>query len=161
MISENKQEKAPLPDQHTPLVCLFFILIAAIVYWDSTGYSDADSYVFPRAVAIIMTALSIALIVQWLLVRPPQPAMNAGNNFRRIGLVAVMLAAALLMPWLGFLVTGVILFLALIFLSMYDPWTPKRLFYYPLCGVGLVFGFYYIFKQVLLVPLPVGVLFGG
>ncbi len=148
-------------DFYTPLMGVFFIAVAGITFWDTTSYTDPDSYVFPRAVALVMTGLSIALIVQWLIVRPKSELDLTGANFRRIGLVVLMLGASLLMPWLGFLLTGLILFISLIFIAMYDPWTPARLVIYPLIGAGMVFGFYFIFKNLLLVPLPVGSLFGG
>ena len=51
------------------VVAVVFILLAALSLWDTTTMADADSYVFPRAIAIAMIVLSIMLIV-WNLVRP-------------------------------------------------------------------------------------------
>jgi putative tricarboxylic transport membrane protein len=143
------------------VVAVVFILVAAFALWDTTNMADADSYVFPGAVAIAMIVFSIALIV-WNLVFPSGgngEAMPGASTARRIALVAVMLISTALMPYLGFLVSGLAAFAAIMLVAMYDPWTRYRTIVYPLVCVGVVLGFYTIFAKVLLVPLPVGLLF--
>ena len=143
------------------LTAVVFILVAAVALWDTTNMADADSYVFPSAVAIAMIVFSIALIV-WNLVFPTggngETAPGASTP-RRVALVAAMLISTALMPYLGFLVSGVAAFAAVMLVAMYDPWTRYRKIVYPLVCVGVVLGVYTIFAQVLLVPLPVGLLF--
>ena len=142
-------------------MAVVFILLAALSLWDTTTMADADSYVFPRAIAIAMIAFSIALIV-WNLVRPSAEnggAVEGASTPRRIGLVAAMLVGTALMPYVGFLLSGLVVFAAIIWISMYDPWTRYRKIVYPLVCVGVVLGFYTIFAKVLLVPLPAGLLF--
>ena len=63
------------------------------------------------------------------------------------------------MPYVGFAVSGLVAFVAIMWFAMYDRWTRFRLIVYPLVGVGIVIGFYTIFAKVLLVPLPTGTLF--
>ena len=46
-----------------------FILIAVIALWDTTNMVDADSFVFPRAVAIAMIIFCM-LLIAWGLIRP-------------------------------------------------------------------------------------------
>lgn len=143
------------------VMAVVFIALAAAALWDTTTMADADSYVFPRAIAIAMIAFSIALIV-WNLVKP-SPANGESNPAastpRRVGLVAAMLIGTALMPYVGFMLSGIAVFAAIMWFAMYDEWTRFRLIVYPVVGIGIVLGFYTIFAKVLLVPLPTGLLF--
>jgi putative tricarboxylic transport membrane protein len=142
------------------MACLF-ILIAVVSLWDTTNMLDADSYVFPRAVAIAMIVLCLVLII-WHLVKPrlePDQARVQTSTIRRVALVAAMLAGCLAMPWLGFLIPGITTFFLLMFIAMYDEWSMKRKILYPLVAVVIVVGFYTLFGNLLQVPLPVGSFF--
>ncbi len=147
-------------DISTPFMAALFVALGAIVIWDTTTYTDADSYVFPHTIAIVMIALSILLVLQWLLGRSPSeqdPGIAGAKSVpRRLALFATMLAAALLMPFLGFLGTGLIAFGAIMLTAMWDPWTPYRFVVYPVAGAVIVAGFYLLFARVLQVPLPEG-----
>lgn len=138
----------------------FFILLGAVLYYDTTTMLDRDSYVFPRAVIAAMVGLSLAVIIMNL-VRPEAETEGPerGSGMRRAGLVAAMAAATALMPVLGFVVSGLIAFMIIMVLAMYDPWTRFRLIVYPVVGLAIVIGFYVLFKEVLYVPLPTGILF--
>jgi putative tricarboxylic transport membrane protein len=141
------------------MACLF-IFTAVVFLWDTTHMLDSDSYVFPRAVAIAMIVLSLALII-WHLIKPrrsPGESIDASTT-RRVALVAAMLIGCLAMPWLGFLIPGMLTFLSLMYIAMYDRWTTKRVILYPIIAVAIVVGFYTLFGNVLQVPLPVGSLF--
>jgi hypothetical protein len=143
------------------LMAVVFILVAAAALWDTTNMADSDSYVFPSAVAIAMIVFSIALIV-WNLVYPAGRDVHAvpgASTPRRVALVAAMLISTAMMPFLGFLISGVVAFAAIMLIAMYDPWTRFRTIVYPLVCLGVVVGFYTMFAKVLLVPLPVGLLF--
>ena len=143
------------------LMAVVFILVAAGALWDTTNMADSDSYVFPSAVAIAMIVFSIALIV-WNLVFPSGgngDTLPGASTPRRVALVAAMLISTGLMPYVGFLVSGVAAFAAIMAVAMYDPWTRYRKIVYPLVCIGIVLGFYTIFAKVLLVPLPAGLLF--
>ena len=45
------------------VMAVVFIALAAVSLWDTTTMTDADSYVFPRAIAVAMIVFSMALIV--------------------------------------------------------------------------------------------------
>ena len=142
------------------MACLF-IFMAMVFLWDTTNMLDSDSSVFPRAVAIAMIVLSILLIV-WHLIKPRKMSnisFPEASTARRVALVAAMLIGCLAMPWLGFLIPGMLTFLSLMFIAMYDRWTPKRMVLYPIIAVAIVVGFYTLFGNLLQVPLPVGSLF--
>ncbi|NNF47274.1 MAG: hypothetical protein HKN69_10925, partial [Desulfofustis sp.] len=81
------------------------------------------------------------------------------STIRRVALVAAMLAGCLAMPWLGFLIPGIITFFLLMFIAMYDEWSMKRKILYPLVAVAIVVSFYTLFGNLLQVPLPVGSFF--
>ncbi len=149
-------------DFATPLMAVLFAGVGAVVIWDTTTYTDADSYVFPRTIALVMIGLSVLLVIQWLLGWDRNSEAETGmaaapvmqSTPRRIALVAAMIGAALLMPVLGFLITGLIAFAVILLAAMYDPWTPYRLIVYPISGAIIVASFYVLFSQVLNVPLP-------
>lgn len=142
------------------MACLF-IFMAVVFLWDTTNMLDSDSSVFPRAVAIAMIVLSLLLIV-WHLIKPRKKgniSFPEASTVRRVALVAAMLIGCLAMPWLGFLIPGMLTFLSLMFIAMYDRWTPQRMVLYPIIAVAIVVGFYTLFGNLLQVPLPVGSLF--
>jgi hypothetical protein len=142
------------------LIAAAFILIGALGWWDTTDMSDPDSYVFPRTVIALMIAFSLLLILRNLLYGGGRHHLSmAGSWPRRLGLVAVMLLGALAMPLVGFLPSGIAVFLAIMLLAMYDPWNGYRRLVFPLVGLAIVVGFFVLFSEVLRVPLPVGSLF--
>ena len=148
-------------DTATVGMASLFIFIAVVFLWDTTRMLDSDSYVFPRAVAIAMIILSLTLIF-WNLVKPRlevDETIIHASTIRRVALVAAMLAGCLAMPWLGFLIPGIITFFLLMFIAMYDEWSMKRKILYPLIAVAIVVGFYTLFGNILQVPLPVGSFF--
>lgn len=157
MSTENRTDIA------TPIFAALFIAVGALVLWDTTTYADADSYVFPRTVAIIMIGLCILLVLRWLLFgrRADLEEQPSGSFVRRVVLVLAMIGAALAMPYIGFLISGFLAFGIIMLAAMYDPWTPFRLVVYPLAGLAIVLGFYLLFSYTLQVPLPVGALFNG
>ena len=158
---QNNQNGQLQRDTSTIIMACLFILISFVFLWDTTNMFDADSYVFPRAVAIAMIVLCLALIV-WHLVKPrlaKDETVVEASTIRRVALVASMLAGCLAMPWLGFLIPGMMTFLLLMFIAMYDEWSMKRKILYPLIAVAIVVGFYTLFGNLLQVPLPVGSLF--
>jgi putative tricarboxylic transport membrane protein len=148
-------------DMASVVMACLFIIMGVVALWDTTNMMDSDSYVFPRAIAIAMILFSLALIV-WKLAKPAarKDANGIGaSNFRRIALVGVMLLSCLLMPWLGFLISGFATFFLLMLVAMYDAWTPAKKIIYPLIAVAVVLGFYGLFANLLQVPLPIGTLF--
>lgn len=148
-------------DTATLVMCCLFVFVGAVFYWDTTNMLDRDSYVFPRAVTIAMVAFSLMLIV-YTLVRPVEVKAKAATNastIRRIALVCSMLAGCFAMPWLGFLIPGVVTFILLMLIAMYDEWSTGKKLLYPCVALAVVLGFYLLFGNLLQVPLPVGSLF--
>jgi len=145
-------------ERDTPGIVLaaVFIVIGGIFLAASRDLVDSDSYVFPVTVCVIMIGLSVVFIIKNL-VRPQPDTDNsivAGSTVRRVGLVAMMLASAIVMPYVGFLPAGLGVFAALILLAMFETWTARRALIYSLTGIAIVVGFYVVFAKVFLVPLP-------
>jgi len=137
-----------------------FILIGAAAWWDTASMADPDSYVFPRTVIVLMVGFSLLLILRNLLRGGGRHHLSTEGSWpRRLGLVAVMLGGASAMPLIGFLPAGIIVFLAIMLLAMYDPWQGARRLVFPLVGIAIVVAFFILFAEVLRVPLPVGSLF--
>ena len=143
------------------VICCIFIILAAVSLWDTTSMLDSDSFVFPRAIAISLIILSISLIV-WNMTHPDVTQQQRPQNestVRRTLLIALMLVSCFSMPWLGFLISGIITFLLLMVVAMYHEWDTRKRIIYPLIAVAIVVGFYTLFSKVLLVPLPTALLF--
>ena len=136
-----------------------FILLGAIALYDTAGYADIDSAVFPRTVAIGLVLSSIGYLV-YALVRGPRTLREKGGSTpRRVALVAAMLLSVIAMPWIGFLAAGVIAFLCLIVVAMHYPWTKQKMLLYPVVGIAIVGAFFVLFRYGLQVPLPEARLF--
>jgi putative tricarboxylic transport membrane protein len=161
-VQTDHTEKAGQRDVGGMVTAAIFILVAVVALWDMTNMVDADSYVFPRAVAIAMIIFCI-LLIAWGLIRPGsshgEASVPGASTLRRVSLVIAMFASTALMPWLGFLVSGFAAFVSIMFVAMYDEWTPFRKLVYPLVCAAFVLGFYVLFAELLSVPLPVGSLF--
>jgi len=143
------------------VICCIFIILAAVSLWDTTHMLDSDSYVFPRAIAIALIVFSISLIV-WNLAHPDIAQQQRPQNestVRRMLLIIIMLLSCFSMPWLGFLISGVITFALLMVVAMYHEWDARKRIIYPLIAIAIVVGFYTLFSRVLQVPLPTGLLF--
>lgn len=145
-------------DRASAVGCVALIAIGlAAMYW-AKDFSMLGA-VFPLVVAGLMVALScVYLVVAWL--RPTaRRTHEAGSGIRRLGVMAVMLAWAFLLEPLGFLVSGIVAFAALLVVAHFDRWTVRIVILYGLAGVVVLGALYSIFKFALQVPLPTGWLF--
>lgn len=135
-----------------------FILLGVIAWIGTNSMADPDSYVFPRAVIIVMIACGILKIVTNLIrgTAAVEDPSAGGSDLRRVRLVAIMLGGAFLMPWIGFPVAGFLIFGALTFVAMFDAWTRQTAVIYTISALAVVGGFYFLFAELLYVPFPVG-----
>ena len=135
-----------------------FILLGIFALWGTRDMSALGS-VFPRTIGSAMIAFSVVGIVRrWLKPRfeerPP-----TGSAVRRLLLVAIMLAWALLLGHVGVFVTSVAAALLLLIVANHDRWTSARAVGYVLSTLAVVSGLYSVFAFGLKVPLPAGILF--
>ena len=145
-------------DLASAVSCLALIAIGlAAMYW-ANNFSTLGA-VFPLVVSGLMVALScLYLVMTWL--RPTaRRTHEAGSGIRRFGVMVVMLAWAFLLEPLGFLVSGIVAFAALLVVAHFDRWTARIVLLYGLAGVVVLGTLYSVFKFALQVPLPTGWLF--
>ena len=134
-----------------------FAAVAGVVWADAADYADADSSVFPQTVSTAMVLFSAALAWRGLLGRGPVPTSpSSGSGFRRVAVVAAMLAAAALMPLAGFYPCALAMMLALALATNFEKWTPARAGGFALCLAAVSAGFFLLFAEGFQVPLPSG-----
>jgi hypothetical protein len=149
----------PRGDIGTMVLCVLFVALGIWMIAGSFGMSPLGA-VFPRVIAGIMIASALAILALRALGRTgPPPAVETGSTPRRLLLALALVAWAVLMPRLGFFTTSILGFLAVLAIAEYDRWTAKRTAAYVAAALALVGGFYLLFVEVLLVPVPRGVLF--
>ncbi|MEM8540446.1 MAG: tripartite tricarboxylate transporter TctB family protein [Pseudomonadota bacterium] len=136
------------------IVSAFFVLAGVITLYDTTGYSDRDSQVFPRAVAIILIVTATIALVRTFLKPTDEDGFGSGVWWRRCLLIITMLLACFAMPFVGFLPAGAIAFAGGLIAAMHDRWTKTNLLLYWGAGAAIMVAFYSLFKFLLHVPLP-------
>ncbi|KAA3630438.1 MAG: tripartite tricarboxylate transporter TctB family protein [Proteobacteria bacterium] len=139
------------------VVALVLLAVGALVLYDTRGYGDPDSAVFPRTVAIVLMALSAVTALRAFIGshrggETAQPAR--GSWTRRILLPLIMLGPVLVMGAIGFIPAMLIMFAGLLMVANHDGWTARRAVVYLASGTGVVVLFYLLFRYWLLVPLP-------
>ncbi|MDG1532687.1 MAG: tripartite tricarboxylate transporter TctB family protein [Paracoccaceae bacterium] len=135
-------------------VSAFFVIAGIVTLYDTASYTDRDSQVFPQAVAIILIITAGgSLIVRFL---SPSDEGGFGNGvwWRRALLVLTMLITCFAMPYIGFLLAGMIAFAGGLIAAMHEHWSTRTLLVYWGSGVIILTAFFSIFKYVLHVPLP-------
>ena len=135
------------------LISAFFVFAGIVTLWDTQSYSDADSQVFPQAVAIaLILCASLTLIVTFIN-GDDDEGFGDGIWWRRLLLVAALLIACFLMPIIGFLPAVIVSFTGGLIAAMHDRWTRNRALIYGVSGIAVMSAFYSLFRFVLLVPL--------
>ena len=136
------------------IVSALFVIAGFVALYDTNSYTDSDSQVFPRTVAIVMIiTAAIAFITQFL--KPTaEEGFGRGVWWRRILFVVAMFLTCAFMPHIGFLPASLIGFFGGLFSAQHGRWSIKLFIVY--CGAGLLImaAFFVLFKYVLLVPLP-------
>ena len=134
-----------------------FIIVGILAFWGARDFSPLGS-VFPRTMAVAMIVFATAYIAMALL-RPTAPAATpAGSPWRRGAVMVVLIAWSFLLGHVGFLTTSVIAYTALLIIANYDRWTPRMAVIYSVVGALVLGGLYWVFHEVLQVPLPAGML---
>ncbi len=134
------------------------VFVVGVLVIMASSEFDALGAVFPRAIATLMMVLAVCYVF-FALRRPSRGVqIPAGSQWRRVAMFGVMLAWALLLEPLGFLATSLLCYGAALLISNYDRWTPRMALLY--CGSGAVIlvGLFLLFRLVLQVPLPSGIL---
>lgn len=133
---------------------LFGVLAAVAIV--QTGSLNAEAAVFPRTIAIGMAVFIAIAFVRLLLTGSVKEVSCPGSTPRRISVPLIMLGAALLIPVLGFGLSGALMGLALIAAAQYERLKAKPMIILAASVVIVIFLFSFGFKDILGVPLPSG-----
>ena len=134
---------------------LLFIVVGLICWWDLADTPSGPAVVFPHTVIGLMVVFSGLLILRNMIgFAAPEEREPSGSVPRRVGLLVAMIGGTLAMPWVGFVIAGLASYLAIMAVAMYERWTWSRRLLYPLSGVIVVIGFYFVFQGFFQVPLP-------
>jgi putative tricarboxylic transport membrane protein len=138
-----------------------FVLVGLYIFLGAQGMSQVGS-IFPTTIAVGIIAFSLALIVAIVTGRAA-PAMLRKESERgtshRLGLAAVMAIWVALLSVIGFVVTSLAAFAAIMVIADYDRPRLRTWVIWTASGVAIVLGFWWIMAEVLLLRMPAGVLF--
>jgi putative tricarboxylic transport membrane protein len=141
-------------DVGTLIIAGLFIIAGIVTLYDVSTYSDVDSKVFPRTVAIgLIVISSLVLLKSWLVPRT-QNGFGQGDWWRRIVLVVTMLIACLLMPYLSFVPAVTVAFIGGLIAANHENWNARSIAIYGISAALVISGFYSLFRFALSVPLP-------
>jgi hypothetical protein len=138
------------------IVCtVLLMLMAVLFYYDTTTMVDSDSYVFPRAVILILLLIGLVRLVQDV-IAPMEIVKTVidKNYIRGLMFVIVMGISISMIPHLGFLTAMLLAFFVNMFASMYDEWTKKKVFLYSIIALIVVTCLYLVFEKVFMVQFP-------
>ncbi len=145
------------------IIAVTLICLGSAALWNTTSMLDSDSYIFPRVIVLVMIFLCTTFIVWQATLSANKQKDDTSSNevfsLRGLVLVLAMLIGALLMPFIGFIASSLIIFFVVVGCAMYNTWTRKRQIVYPMVGTFIILVAYFVFVKLLLVPLPSGSLF--
>lgn len=163
-MSEHADSSAP--GQHTvsyrtvdAVVAVLFLVIAAIVMWDSARVGAAwasdgpEAGYFPFYVGLLMAIASLGTLVMTLVSKTPNLATFVGKDeFKSVLSVLIpTLVYVAVMPWLGLYVSSAIFIAAfMVWLGKYPLWLAAAV------GVGVPLYLFMMFEVWFLIPLPKG-----
>ena len=145
-------------------VSIILIVVGVLAIWDTTNMVDADSFIFPRAVAIPMiVCCGLLIVLQWLnphITSSGEQETSDGSSRKRLVLVGLLIAGCLAIVPLGFLLSSSLMFLAMMLLSIdYANLNYPKMIGLTSAAVLIVLGFYFVFAKLLQVPLPAAQIF--
>ena len=141
------------------MVASILMLVIAAILWPQMKGLTYFGIVFPRAVIVALATAAVLLLLTLARREAGKPDIEA-PNLGTVGIVVALLAVWIaIMPRLGFYVTSVAVFGAL--MLVIDPSVRNvKSFFVSLAGVAIELAIFYVaFSTLLEVPLPRGILF--
>lgn len=129
------------------------VLLGASAIYAARDYSDLGA-VFPRTVGALLIALGLVYILLVVIGRTRRVSGTDGSALRRSLAAAVMLVWGFALEPLGFLPSGAAAMAALLLIAQHDRWTLRAALMYGFSTSVILGGMYFLFKQILQVPLP-------
>jgi hypothetical protein len=146
---------------NTDLAAGLFGLAFAAVFWFSRGQLGPLSALFPETVLMLTAAISVMLLVKSVLRPSVRAVFEEGDRWRLAVTTVILFAWWWLIGWLGFVVSSVLVMLALVwYLALVEGQVrlPKVALWLGIIilEVGL---FYLVFSRLLFIRPPRGLLF--
>ncbi len=135
-----------------------FLLVVCAVAWNSLANVTYYGAFFPKVIIVVLAFFTIIQLI--IGIRKPKH-IKIFDGDRQIYMFAMFLGMIVyvrLMPILGFLLTSM-LFMAVFFWFLGEDRSPKNAVKTTLLAVVVSTGFYTLFANVFLVPLPKGIFF--
>lgn len=146
---------------NTDLAAGLFGLAFAAVFWLSRGQLGHLSAIFPETVLILTATISVMLLLKAVLRPSVRSVFKEGDRRRLVVTTVIIFAWWWLIGWLGFVVSSVLVMLALVwYLALVEGQVrlPKVALWLGIIivEVGL---FYLVFSRLLFIRPPRGLLF--
>jgi putative tricarboxylic transport membrane protein len=164
----NEPGSRPAVDKAQYGLAAFLVLVGGYVLYDAVGLEDgfADQPVQPYAIPYVVGAVLMGLgaLLAIATARGDRPEaeegedidLTQGTDLRTVGLLAVVLVANIvLIDWLGWAITG-----ALLFAGCSGVLGSRSHIRDLAVGTALSVGSWYFFYVVLGIPIPAGILDG-
>jgi hypothetical protein len=135
------------------------VIISGVVLWETSGLNEMSA-VFPRTIGYILLVLSLFYLVKSI-AKPTYEKVFEGTDKRKVLVMSIgVLIYAVLIWIIGFLVASLCYLFSIIwYLQGKQEGPKKRIFRAGIASLSVSVGFYFIFKFLLNVPLPLGILF--
>jgi putative tricarboxylic transport membrane protein len=147
---------ATLDDKINIAVAVLTVAVAA-VFWSQRSYTTEHGGTFADPVIIVLGVLGLVLLVLGLLRRPVGRGTEVEEGLPVRGLVlavALLTAWVAALPYLGYLVGGIVFFVLMAVLMRTERPTLRGVLLDVVVAVVVVTAFYLIFTEVLYVRLP-------
>lgn len=161
LVSDSKGQGKKKLDWPGISYAIGFIILGVMMIFGTKEISPLGS-VFPKTVAISMIVLSVLLIALVLLKRSfitTQEVEGKGGNMHRFLLTIVMLLWVFLLPVIGFFVTSLLSYFAIMYIADYDRPSIRTWLLWALIGIIVVGSFWLMLSNVLLLRMPAGIFF--
>ncbi|NQU03776.1 MAG: tripartite tricarboxylate transporter TctB family protein [Syntrophaceae bacterium] len=140
------------------LTAIFLLIICGVLWYEVLPYSMLASF-FPKIVIGVLALLSVILLVRSSIKGEKKWLFRDIDKKYIIFAVAVIAVWIGMIPVLGFFVSSIVFFNVLVWLmGSKKKSLPSIALSFVVVGC-IVSIFYFIFKEILLVPLPQGILF--
>ena len=130
-----------------------FAAVGIIALVQSAGL-NADAAVFPRTIAQAMLVFLAMASVKLLITRHVTTQSVQGSYLRMIAVPAMMMVAAFLIPYIGFVTAMTLMGIGLILPAQHDSFERRHNLWLYGSVIGLILGCTLLFQHVLHVPLP-------
>jgi len=140
------------------LAAIVLLVICGVLWYEVLPYSMLASF-FPKIVLGVLALLSLILLVRSS-IKGEKTWLFQDIDKKYIIFAVVILALWIgMIPLLGFLISSIIFFTMLVWLMGKRKTSISSILVAFVVVCCIVSVFYYIFKEVLLVPLPGGIFF--